>query len=467
MKPRRILLLILGALLAITGFGLLVGGAGLGWAVATQRDDAGFFSTSTHRYETSTYAVTTERLDLGRPGDEWWSGRDLATVRLRLTAAGERAQFVGIASAADVEAYLAGVPHDEVTGIDLSPFDAAYRTRDAAGTASPVAPASLAIWRASEVGTGTRTLTWNPEPGQWTIVVMNADASRPVVADLDVGAKVAYLPQVTFGLLGAGLVVLLVGALVLLGGIVRPEHTALPVAAHTGHPVHLEGRLDPELSRWRWLVKWFLAIPHFLVLAVLWPVFVVLTLVAFVSIAVTGRYPRRIFTFNVGVLRWSWRVAYYATSVLGTDRYPPFTLGEAPGYPATLDIAYPQRLSRGLVWVKSWLLAMPHLVIVGLLTANWGGRDGGRGFGFGGGLLGLLTLVAGVALLVRGRYHRGIFDLLMGCNRWLYRVIAYVALMTDEYPPFRLDQGGTEPPTGGDPLPPPQPAPPERQLVRH
>jgi hypothetical protein len=228
---------------------------------------------------------------------------------------------------------------------------------------------------------------------------------------------------------------------------------------HEGsYPLRIQGHLDPQLSRWRWLVKWLLAVPHFVILAFLWAAFVVLTVVAFVAIVSTGRYPRAIFHFNVGVLRWSWRVGYYATSALGTDRYPPFTLDHAD-YPARLDVVYPKRLSRGLVLVKSWLLAIPHLLILGVLTATWPfvGDNGGVRFSFGAGLQGILVGVAAVALLVSGRFPVGLHDLIVGVNRWIYRVVAYVALMTDHYPPFRLDQGGSEPATSEllPPLPPP------------
>jgi hypothetical protein len=215
------------------------------------------------------------------------------------------------------------------------------------------------------------------------------------------------------------------------------------MAAQPTSPVRIEGRLDPELSRWLWLVKWLLAIPHFVVLFFLWAALFVLTVVAFFAILFTGRYPRGIFDFNLGVLRWTWRVAFYSYGGLGTDRYPPFTLGEEPDYPATLEIAYPSQLSRGLVLVKWWLLAIPHYLVVALLLgggyAAWDG--GARGAP---GLIALLVLFAGVALLFTTRYPRGLFDFVLGLDRWVARVVAYAGLMTDAYPPFALDQGGEE-----------------------
>jgi hypothetical protein len=219
-------------------------------------------------------------------------------------------------------------------------------------------------------------------------------------------------------------------------------------AAPAPYPLRLEGRLDPGLSRWLWLVKWVLAIPHFVVLAFLWIGFVAATVAAFFAILVTGRYPRALFSYTVGVLRWSWRVAHYSWSALGTDRYPPFSLDDDPDYPARLDVTYPQHLSRGLVLVKWWLLALPHYLVVGFLVGGgvWvAGRDDPWLGTASGGLIGILVLVAAVVLAVTGRYPAALYDLVLGLNRWVYRVAAYAALMTDVYPPFRLDLGGDDP----------------------
>ncbi|MFC6287611.1 DUF4389 domain-containing protein [Nocardioides sp. GCM10027113] len=214
------------------------------------------------------------------------------------------------------------------------------------------------------------------------------------------------------------------------------------------YPVRVDAALDERLSRGLWLVKWLLAVPHFLVLVLLWAAFLVLSVVALVAIVVTGRYPRGIFDFNVGVLRWTWRVTYYSYGGLGTDRYPPFTLAERPDYPAHLEVAYPEHLSRGLALVKWWLLAIPHYLAVAIfVSGGWYAgsqlRNDPQAGGIG--LITLLVLVAAVVLLFTGRYPRAVFDLVLGLNRWVLRVAAYAALMTDVYPPFRLDMGGADP----------------------
>ena len=132
------------------------------------------------------------------------------------------------------------------------------------------------------------------------------------------------------------------------------------------------------------------------------------------------------------------------------EQYLLFSLRQAE-YPADLEIAYPERMSRGLVLVK-WLLALPHLIVVGLLggtimlypIAALNDLGGDLQFLGGYSVLNLLVVIAGFFLLITGSYPGSLFDVLMGINRWMYRVLIYTALMTDQYPPFRLDAGATE-----------------------
>jgi hypothetical protein len=490
MRPARIVSLVIGCLLVFPALGMLLGGGALGVGYVVARDDQGYFDVTLDRFESDTAAVMAR--DLGFTADPaspaWLLDRIDATVRLRATSAGPDDVFVGIGPTRSVDEYLAGVAHDEVVEVTGGQAPV-YRSMAGADDAPP--PTEQDFWAASSTGPGEQELTWKAARGRWSAVVMNASGEPGVLVDVNVGVRSDIVLPLIVGLLVAGAVLtalaitLIVvgatgatgatGANVAAGTSGTTETTAAagpppplpPPSPVTGHqvplappapsaadperrPVVLTAQLAPELSRWLWLVKWFLAIPHFIVLGVLWIGFVVLTVVAAVAILFTGRYPRSIFDFNVGVLRWTWRVSYYATTGgIGTDRYPPFSLAAEPGDAAHLDVAYPERLTRWLVLVK-WFLAIPHLIIVGLLVGGgfrwtwvWGEF---RLDPFGGGFLGLLVLVAGVMLLFTGRYPTGLFNLIIGLNRWVYRVIVYVALMTDRYPPFHLDQGGDEEP---------------------
>lgn len=227
------------------------------------------------------------------------------------------------------------------------------------------------------------------------------------------------------------------------------------------YPVRVRGDLDPGLSRWLWLVKWLLAIPHYIVLLFLHIASVVVTVIAFFAILFTGKYPRSLFDFNVGVLRWRWRVGFYALYALGTDKYPPFSLQQKAEYPADLEVDYPERLHRGLVLIKWWLLAIPHYLI--LTALFYGGfrfmatDDDWDGYVFVP-LMFVLLLIAVVALLFTARYPKGLYDFIIGIDRWALRVRAYVSLMRDEYPPFRLDMGPREPESATAPTPAGPPA---------
>jgi Domain of unknown function (DUF4389) len=469
-----VVLIVIGALVGLLACGLLLGGAGLVGAHLFARDADGYYSSRAETVRSAGAAVTGEGLQLGdlRAGaGDWVADVVHGRVRVRADALGSRPVFVGIARQDDVDRYLAGVPHDAVT--DVSGSRVTYAPHP--GARRPAAPAGQGFWEASASGTGKQTAVWKVRSGRWAVVVMNADASRGVDARVSVGLKTDLLLWVGLGLLLFGLIAAGVATALLIGGIrmAGPGGPATPVAATTApvapaaggpeapalgpeapiagaptYPVAVEGRLDEPLSRWLWLVKWVLVIPHYIVLAFLWIAYLVLSVLAFFAILFTGRYPRAIFDFNLGVLRWSWRVGFYAYDALGTDRYPPFSLGEEPGYPARLDVPYPERLSRGLVLVKWWLLAIPHYIVVAILAGSWGWpqlwwpwanaqHDGPLEVGSPG-LIGILVFIAGVMLLIGRRYPRELFDLVIGLNRWVFRVIAYASLMRDEYPPFSL-----------------------------
>ena len=459
----RVVLVVLGSIAVLLGAALLAGGGALLWADQTQRDNDGFLSTPTERFSSTSYAIVSEPIDLVEADAGDWLWEDvLGDVRVRASGGD---LFVGVGPTREVDGYLRGVAYDRVTDVDYDPFSADYERE--AGDAPARPPGDEEFWVEIASGSGEQTLTWNAEPGNWSVVVMNSDASRGIAADVSVGAEASWLVWVAIGVLVAGALFLLGGAAMIFFGARHAAAPATVAAAAPGaagaagaplvpgaayaeptiYPVALAGELQPGLSRWLWLVKWLLALPHYLVLALLWIAFSILTLVAAFAILFTRRYPRGIFDFNLGVLRWSWRVWFYSYWANGTNRYPPFSLGEEPDYPARLDVAYPERLNRWLPLVK-WLLAIPHLILVGIFVGGWGWAWGpGDDWGAWGiaGLVGLLVVIASVVLLFTGRYPPALFDFTLGLDRWAFRVAAYVALMTDKYPPFRLDMGPHEP----------------------
>jgi len=450
-RVRSVALIVLGSVVGLIGLALATGGGGVLWADQTQRDSSGYFTQASHRVASNSYAVTHEGVSLHHLPDFVENGKYL---RVRIDARGNQPLFVGIARDRDVRAYLANVAHANLRDYAVATSDQKYDS--SSGTARPARPASRHIWVAST--TGSEPLKWRLREGNWSVVLMNADGSKGIDANVKLGAKVGYLGRTSAALLafGAALLALAVFLIVRGGGrrdgagpatagSQEPQGAAPVPAVPCSYPAALAARLDEPLSRWLWLVKWLLVIPHLVVLAFLWVALLVLSVVAWFAVVVTGRYPRGIFDFNLGVLRWTWRVSYYGYGALGTDRYPPFSLDAEADYPATLDVAYPAEQSR-LTAFGRLVLAFPHLLIIGVFVgggAYWGWHFTSPWSG----LIGLLVLVAGVAVLFTGRYPRGLFDLIVGLNRWVVRVVAYAALMTDQYPPFRFDGGGDEPET--------------------
>jgi hypothetical protein len=470
-RTGAVVLVVVGSLLALITLGLLAGGGFLMWADHTQRDASGYLTSGTGSLSAPSYAIATSSLDLNISDRAWPVEQNaLGKVRITASSAAPAGVFIGIAPRADALAYLNGVAYDGISDVHFMPYHVTYTPH---GGGAPAAPVSQSFWQAQASGSGKQTLTWTVAPGQWIVVLMNADGSQGIAAQVSVGATAPFLFGLALGLLIAGGVALLLAVLLLSLGItmlnrrqgIAPLAGAVPLpppapanASPLSYPLRIEGHLDEPMSRWLWLVKWVLLIPHYIVLWFLFVAMFVLTVIAFFAILFTGRYPRAIFDFNVGVLRWAWRVGFYGYSALGTDRYPPFSFAADADYPASLDVPYPEHLSRGLVLIKWWLLAIPQYIIVAVLA-------GGLGIAVHvWGLIAILTLFAAFAMLFTSRYPRGIFDFVMGLNRWVFRVLVYVLLMRDEYPPFRFDPGSNETPplTSAPPAPLPglMPVPP-------
>ncbi|AJW40951.1 transmembrane protein [Rhodococcus sp. B7740] len=459
----RIFALVIGCVVAFASFALFAVGAVLFWGYAAQDDD-GLIASPTENFTTAASALVSENISVPDSIDSQIVDKVTVVTRVAGSDPG-REVLIGIAPTAEVDNYLRGVAHTEVTDVEFAPFRARYD--NVAGGADAAPPLDQPWWVALESGTGTTQVEWKPRGGSWTLVVMNADGSAGVDAQVRVGVRVQSLGPLATSVLAAAAVVLVVGV----GSIVfgasglgkrstsenssesdPSERTrAVPISTEsTPYPLTLTGERPASLSRGLWIVKWILAVPHYIVLMFLAAGFLVTTFVAGLAILFTGKYPRGLFHFNVGVLRWVWRVQFYSYSALGTDRYPPFTLHRTD-HPADLTVEYPEKLSRGMVLIKWWLLALPHYLVLSLLAGGWyaGFRVAGSGGGVGatgqpyifGSVLGMLVLIAAVSLLFTGRYPTGLFDFVLGINRWVFRVAAYAALMTDEYPPFRLDLG--------------------------
>ncbi|MBN1858619.1 DUF4389 domain-containing protein [Candidatus Bipolaricaulota bacterium] len=457
MKAGKAVAVVLGTILALIAVGALIGGSVLLWANQTQRDQDGFFNTRTFWLSGTGSAIVTSPAELAMHPGDWWPADPPATVKLRVRSASANDIFVAIGPADAVSAYLQGVAYDELEDLPdrFRDYERSLPLTSRSGVAPGSPPAEQTFWATSVSGGGEQILTWEVRPGSWSAVIMNADATAPVSVSAIAGVRIPILGPISIGLLAGGVFLAGLASLLLRAATRRLGQPAtgrtLPSEHGGPYPVILSGTLDPDLSPALWLIKWFLAIPHLVVLSFLWAAYAIFSFFAWISILFTGRYPRGIFEFNLGVMRWSWRVSYYAFSAIGTDRYPPFSLQDVD-YPARLSIAYPEHLSPGLALVKWWLLAIPHYIIVGAFTSGivfcaqdtnaWGGDN--PALQTGGGLIAILVLIAGVALLFSGRYPRGIFNLVMGLNRWTFRLWGYAGLMTDAYPPFRLDMGGEE-----------------------
>ena len=208
-----------GTLLAFLAATLLaVGGLAL-WA-DSRKDADGYLSTDAHHFAAGSRALTTTDLDLDGLGTVLESGDDAGDVRFGVTSARRRPVFVGVGRTRDVSAYLRGVSHTTVADVSTSPFRAHYGPHP--GSRRPGPPARERFWAASAQGTGRQTVAWGAAGGSWSVVVMNADGSRGVAADVGAGARVRFLEEIGWGALAAGLLTLASAAALVARGARRP-----------------------------------------------------------------------------------------------------------------------------------------------------------------------------------------------------------------------------------------------------
>ena len=186
------------------------------------------------------------------------------------------------------------------------------------------------------------------------------------------------------------------------------------------YPVIYEQEMPETLSRWLWLFKWLLAIPHWIALSIVGFVSIFIMFIAWLAILITGSYPRGLFDFMVGLERWSARVNAYMMHM--TDKYPPFSMQEDDTYPVHVTAEYPLKSNRLTVFFR-WILAIPQWIIVSAL----------------GNVLSLLWFVNVLIAIFTGKPNPEVFRIMVGINRWTTRVNLYSYCVTDQYPPFSLD----------------------------
>ena len=218
-----------GAVLAMTASGLLVGGFGTLWADRVARDADGYLISPVRTLSTGQYAVASEQIKMNTPDVSWaLPDRWLGTVRLEATSTGAQGPlFVGVAPTADVSSYLSSVGY--ATVVNLTARTTTYREHAGGAPATP--PGEASFWAASVSGTGTQALSWKPQPGDWTLVVMNADGSQGVAVNAAIAATLPVLGWLWVVLVVSGLVLLAIGVLVIVLAVTAASRAPAPASS--------------------------------------------------------------------------------------------------------------------------------------------------------------------------------------------------------------------------------------------
>jgi hypothetical protein len=218
----KIVLIILGAVASAFALGLMAAGFVILGLVGSD----GFIDSGTHPVSTPTRAIVSKTARITDEAER--TGRldrlrsaflDEFTIRVQATPRDDQPVFVGVARAADVDAYLAGVDREVVSYVEFDPFRLTKAPR--AGAAIPAPPDQQDFWAEQAVSDPdtAATLDWKVREGNWRLVIMNADSSPTVRVDGLLGAKAAFARPLAFILLGVGIVALIVGVLLVVIGI--------------------------------------------------------------------------------------------------------------------------------------------------------------------------------------------------------------------------------------------------------
>jgi hypothetical protein len=202
------------------------------------------------------------------------------------------------------------------------------------------------------------------------------------------------------------------------------------------YPIAYEADFNPEPNRWTTFFRLILAIP-WLIVAVFWGLLFLFThFLAWIAVTVLGRYPRWLYDFNAGVVRYTVRLS--AWLYLQTDEWPPFGLSDDPSYPIRVKVAPPAHSQSRLKAFFRLILALPVAIVVG-----YGSRA----------VLAGLGIVAWLTIVFRGYLPKGVNEALTFVNGLDARVLGYIAILTDRYPPIGLERA-TGPVAAVPPAPP-------------
>lgn len=222
MSAGKIVLLIFGILSLVMSLPLLFGGGALLWANYALIDSEGFFTTRTIHLDQDSYAIVTAPADIDLGAAWLWDWGRLVTFKVEGSNNDSSKQiFMGVAEESDLNAYLDGVKHDEITSFSIYPFRLTYVNHQ--GDSQPTAPTSETFWMLSAYGAGIQTLEWEPETGRYSLVLMNDDGSAGVDLSAVFGMRVPPAIGMAVGFLVGGILALMIGIPMVYLALRRPQ----------------------------------------------------------------------------------------------------------------------------------------------------------------------------------------------------------------------------------------------------